>query len=174
MPRKFTPNPFRIFKDTAIVGLTDKSGFVVSEFLVDICDLDLVLTYGRWSRVIDRRTGRYYVQNVTTRGTVLLHRLLTDAPKSLVVDHKNHDGLNNRRSNLRVCEIGHNNQNREGANRNGSSGYRNVYWVPKINKWLVRFRIGGRDVSGGYFESLDMAIVAVAEGRKVLFPYATN
>jgi hypothetical protein len=44
---------------------------------------------------IDRSSGKQVA--------ILMHRLITKAPPGMVVDHINHDGLDNRRCNLQVC-----------------------------------------------------------------------
>jgi hypothetical protein len=66
--------------------------------------------------------------------TVLLHRLILDAPDGMDVDHKNHNGLDNRRANLRVCTRQQNLANcRPG--RNNTSGYKGVSWSKQHRKW---------------------------------------
>jgi hypothetical protein len=54
--------------------------------------------------------------------TITLHRFITNAPKGLVVDHINHDTLDNRRANLRVVEHRENMQNRHPESRTGQYG----------------------------------------------------
>lgn len=50
----------------------------------------------------------YVVSNFGLR----LHVMLMDPPQGLVVDHINHDKLDNRKANLRVCSVRENNENR--------------------------------------------------------------
>jgi hypothetical protein len=54
-----------------------------------------------------------------------LHRLILDPPPSIEVDHRDRDGLNNRRQNLRVATSRQNVINREMPL--GALGYRGVY-----------------------------------------------
>jgi hypothetical protein len=91
------------------------------EATIDTCDIEIIAKH-RWhvSRNID---GHQHARS-NTGGR--MHRLLTRAPDGLVVDHINHDPLDNRRANLRVVTQQHNTQNRKGANRNNHIGVRGV------------------------------------------------
>lgn len=67
-----------------------------------------------------------------------LHRLLLNPPKGLVVDHRNHNGLDNRRANLRLCTRQENTANQAKRSREASSRFKGVNcrtpgrWIAQI------------------------------------------
>ena len=71
-----------------------------------------------WHATIKNR-GHYYVQN----GMVgLMHRFIMGAPAGKVIDHIDHNPLNNQKTNLRICDIGNNAMNRCTRNKTGFKG----------------------------------------------------
>lgn len=68
--------------------------------IIDAEDLELVSQH-KWCATRGRNTD--YVQRKHGKQTVLLHRVLLNAPYGMHVDHRNHNGLDNRKENLRVC-----------------------------------------------------------------------
>ena len=62
--------------------------------------------------------------------TVRMHRLITDCPADKIVDHINHNTLDNRRANLRICTHSDNMRNRTDQGKG--------YWFQKQNRnWVV-------------------------------------
>jgi hypothetical protein len=59
------------------------------------------------------------------------------------IDHINHNTLDNRKENLRICTFNQNAQNRRGKNKNNSSGHRNVT-LSKGN-YIVQLQINGKN-----------------------------
>jgi hypothetical protein len=88
--------------------------------------------------------------------TIKLHRLLLGFPKN-EVDHKDGDGLNNRRSNLRKATKSQNQHNRK-VNKASSSGCKGVF--PNGNKWEAGIGINGRRKYLGLFSSIAEAAIA--------------
>lgn len=58
---------------------------------------------------------------------IFLHRLIVNAAAGMEVDHINGDGLDNRRSNLRICTHAQNSRNSRSVNPNKTSKYKGVY-----------------------------------------------
>lgn len=74
--------------------------------IVDASDLPVLAAF-RWYATWSPRLRQFYVSTRLNledgkQTTLYMHRLITGAPKGKVVDHINHDTLDNRRSNLRV------------------------------------------------------------------------
>lgn len=92
--------------------------------LVDKSDFESLNRY-RWSLV---GGATPYAHACINGRRVRMHRFIMDAPKGMVVDHKNHDTLDNRRANLRVCTVRENSRNRRGVGVSWSAGR----WQPQI------------------------------------------
>ena len=80
--------------------------------------------------------------------TLVMHREIMKPEKDKVVDHIDHDGLNNQRNNLRIVTKAQNRHNSL-PNRNSSSKYLGVHWNARQNKWCASIK----EKSLGYFKS---------------------
>ena len=73
--------------------------------------------------------------------SILMHRLITDAKKGQIIDHKDRNGLNNQKSNIRFCTVSQNAQNR---NPYGNSKYLGVCWHKTGKKWQAGIVINNK------------------------------
>jgi AP2 domain len=90
--------------------------------------------------------------------TIRLHRFIMNAEKDTEVDHKNGNGLDNRRTNLRVTNrIG--NQRNRGKQNNNSTGYKGVT-KHECGKWVAQMRKNGRHLYFGLFDTPEEAAEA--------------
>jgi len=101
-----------------------------------------------WFAVKSRRT--YYTQRYSNGTMLSMHREIMHAPKGLICDHKNHNGLDNRKSNLRLCTARQNARNRQ-ARTSCSSRYKGVYWSKRYKKWRSRIFFDHKRRNLGYF-----------------------
>lgn len=125
--------------------------------VVDDEDYEWLMQW-KWNARRDR-AGRWYaaraIPDLTKRHkqtAVLMHRVITNAPPDMWVDHKNHNALDNRRDNLRVCTPAGNSRNARIRSDN-RSGYKGVGWHKKFNRWRARIIIDGRRHDVGHFRT---------------------
>ncbi len=103
------------------------------------------------------KTG-YAVANIS-RKTVKMHRfIMGEECEGMIVDHKNGDPLDNRRSNLRVCTAAENARNVK-ASRSSRTGHLGIR-ITKDGKFNVRIVADGVEHHVGNFDTLDLAIEA--------------
>lgn len=104
--------------------------------IVDSEDAARVLVR-RWT--LHRARSGLYVKLVG-HSTIMLHRFVLDLPQTPtkwdVVDHINKDGLDCRRSNLRIGSNSHNLANSE--RRPGSSRFKGVTWDASRSRWMAQ------------------------------------
>jgi len=88
---------------------------------------------------------------------IFMHRLILNAPQGKDVDHKNHNVLNNQRSNIRICTRSQNRIN--SRSMIGTSKYKGIYRYKPYMKWRARVRIPnpngglGKRKHLGYFDN---------------------
>lgn len=92
---------------------------------------------------------------------VYLHNLIIGKRLGFVIDHINHDPLDNRRENLRFCKQRFNVANgQKRQQENATSKYKGVSWRPNENKWSAQIMVNRKQNHLGYFdEEEDAAIV---------------
>lgn len=72
---------------------------------------------------------------------VLMHRLIMNTPPGLQTDHLNHDKLDNRRSNLRICTPKQNAQNRR-ISAHKCVTFNKGAWTASVQHLLKRNYLG--------------------------------
>jgi len=98
--------------------------------------------------------------------TVYMHREIMNPPADLVVDHRNCDGLDNRRTNLRFATHAQNTRNRR-KKKNGSSQFLGVYFNKEKSTWDSQLMHNGKKIWVGRFKTeIDAARAYDAAARK--------
>jgi hypothetical protein len=142
-------------------------GFVA---LLDDNDLPLVDQYKWFVHIHPNKHGiRYYAATRERRTQIIkyMHRLLMGAQKGHDIDHINHNGLDNRRCNLRACTRSENMANVR--KYRGMSCYKGVSWSNKNSKWQATVCANGKQHFLGTFINEADAAVAYDNAAQKLF-----
>lgn len=151
--------------------------------IIDKEDYNLVSKY-KW-RVSSIQNKRFYASTEIYRREksihLLMHRFIMDAPKGMHVDHINHNTLDNRRSNLRICTRSQNYMNRL-PYHGKSSIYKGVSWLSTKNRWEASIKRDGKNIYLGRFMDEKEAAFAYDVAAMELFgefaflnnPYPTS
>lgn len=117
----------------------------------------------QWRRYAEKLGGTYYGARNTQnpKGTIRLHRLVMGAKQGEIVDHIDHDGLNNQKENLRICSYQTNILNRRDLSKANKSGVSGVCWSKQHQRWTARTSYKGKMVYIGQFKNLEDAAMAV-------------
>jgi len=89
--------------------------------------------------------------------TESMHRQIMGAPDNMQVDHINHNGLDNRKCNLRLCTRSQNAYNRK-PRPDCSSQYKGVSFHKRYKKWEAYIRVKGKlNHLGSFDDEIDAA-----------------
>ena len=110
--------------------------------------------------------GRFYARRYSNGKTIFMHReILNIQSADLYADHKDHNCLNNQRSNLRIATKTENNKNKT-SHKNSASKY---LGVSKCNKgWRARITVDGENKHLGVFLLEKDAALAYDEAAIVI------
>ncbi len=106
--------------------------------LLDDIDFEKASQF-KWYARKDSKYAFYAQRKFNIDGTwknIMLHRYLLNPPADMYIDHINHDGLDNRRCNLRIVTHSQNHFN-ERIRTDNSSGFKGIHWNKKNNNWNV-------------------------------------
>lgn len=139
--------------------------------LVDSDDHPRLMRY-RWQAVRSGK-GWYASRGVYDRSAkrsypLSMHRALLDSPSGVEVDHKNRDGLDNRRSNLRLATRSQNTANSP-HRANGMSGYRGVTFQRPYRRWAASIESQGCRIHLGNYATAEEAALAYDKGAREVF-----
>lgn len=109
---------------------------------------------------------RYAYTSVNSK-PVYMHKLLLKRRGFKLVDHKDGDGLNNRRANLRPCTYAQNQFNQR--KHRGLSQYKGVYRLKSSGKWVARIGFDYKDIYLGTFTIEKEAARAYDQKARELF-----
>lgn len=110
---------------------------------VDAADYELVSRF-KWHARRDHNTW-YAKRNPDEQCShAMMHRLILGITDPCIyLDHRDGDGLNNTRANLRITTNRQNQWNRR-KRRGASSKFKGVYWGKRNGKWLAKIKVYGR------------------------------
>ena len=109
------------------------------------------LSQWKWAAVKPNRNHHYAIRTVYAphKTTILMHRAITNAPPDKVVDHINHNSLDNRKTNLRICSNQDNVRNQ--LPRLTASKYKGVTRNNDHSKWRAAIVVDGKLIHLGAF-----------------------
>jgi hypothetical protein len=130
--------------------ITQKNGDI---YTIILCKKGLEL-FNKYNWKLNK-TGKYIylIRTVTVfkkRITIRFHRELLNCPDNKVVDHINHNTLDNRICNLRICTDRENCRNRKKRSDN-TSGYKGVYYRKDLKKYSAQIKLDNKRKTIGHF-----------------------
>jgi hypothetical protein len=145
-------------ESTIRIPLTQGCYTVVDEIDRDFADIKLHAHFNNTSGPYAAKHGQ------TARGhrAIVIHRIIMERilgrplAKGEAVDHVDGDPLNNRRSNLRLCDHATNGANSKRRSDN-KSGFKGVCFHPTSGLWRAYIRPNGKQQSLGYYKTPEEA-----------------
>lgn len=137
--------------------------------LVDDVDFDCVNKH-RWAARKSRHL--YYAQSKIDGKNVSLHAFLLNPPSNVDIDHIDGNGLNNQRSNLRICSHMENMANQK-RHSDSKSPFKGIWRAAHCDRWAAQLVFNGKKVYLGVYKNPADAALAYDKKAKELFgPFA--
>ena len=140
------------------------------EAIINISGIDVVIDSEDLEKIQTRawqNSGNNYFKTNYKNKNLYLHRFIMGEPEGFAIDHINHNKLDNRKSNLRICTRAENQWNR-GLQKNNSSGYKGITFNKTKGKWQSYIKHNKKNVFVGHFNTPEEAYAAYCKAAKEL------
>jgi hypothetical protein len=136
--------------------------------IVDDRDFETLNRYKWYAQKIGNTL--YAARHATGRHrTIYMHRQIPGiTDPGIFVDHRNGNGLDNRRQNLRLATKTENARNRP-APKNNTSGFKGVHWHKQGNAYRARIKVNGKNIHLGLFPTPTEAARAYDQAARKYF-----
>ena len=128
---------------------------ILSQGLVAWVDDGMYRELNQYNWYANKSRNTYYarrhVVGDSDKKITMHHAVMGFPPKGFVSDHRDGNGLNNRRYNLRFVTLRQNRQNLNNLIVPKSSQFPGVGWVKREQRWRAKIQIGDKYKSLGYF-----------------------
>lgn len=137
-----------IIYDDYIIGITTNTN---KEFYIDLNDYNDIKKYSWY----ENKDG-YLLSRINNK-IVRMHRLIMNINNSnVIIDHINHNTLDNRKSNLRIVNYSQNNMNKS-IQKNNTSGVVGVSLDKEVGKWRAYIKVNNKQKELGHFDNFEDA-----------------
>jgi hypothetical protein len=96
-----------------------------------------------------------------------LHQEIIDVPKGMLIDHINHNPMDNRSANLRAATHSQNICHRRKRSGAKYSKYKGITWRKDTRKWVARITFEKIGIHLGFFENEIDAARAYDDAAKI-------
>lgn len=139
--------------------------------IVDDEDFELASRY-KWRACPSTSHGVYAISRWVIDGreyTIGMHRLVMGCRRGdgKIIDHKNGNGLDNRKENLRFCTATENARNAKKSNK-VRSRYKGAYYHQAERVWRAQIKVGGKLKQLGRFQTEREAAIAYNDAARML------
>ena len=150
------PNEYEIIEDYVEIRLGKPNNGKGSELYkrniktkIDLDDFDINKNMFINTSITSDKDG-YARININNKN-IKLHRFILNVNDNEIIDHINLDKRDNRKSNLRICNVQENSTNR-GIIKSNTSGYIGVSWNTNMQKYASQINYKGERIFLGYYE----------------------
>lgn len=131
--------------------------------IIDEADWPIVSQF-KWHATKARNSTGWYASACLSKALqeqhgfrhIKLHQLILGRPGG-IIDHRDGNGLNNRRENLRVATVADNARNSRKQVRATTSRFKGVSWSKKFSCWAVYLCVNSKNKFLGHFKDEEEA-----------------
>ena len=156
---RYETNEIITYGDHAEILLYNKGCNEIARAIIDIDDIKLIKEY-QW-----HIQDKHHVSAKINDKTTYLHRMIMNCPDGMFIDHINHNPLDNRKQNLRICTRAENEHNKT-IGKNNTSGHLGVIWNKARQKWRVVLGFNKKTYHLGEYDDIEEAIAVRKAAEK--------